>query len=70
MSVELSIKRTKSGVININAHAGGIPMSYKTLAVAYNAPAKRVQYKSGEIWLQDETDAPAVILEQFCPTEP
>jgi hypothetical protein len=45
-------------------------MSYKTLAVAYNAPAKRVQYKSGEIWLQDETDAPAVILEQFCPTEP
>jgi hypothetical protein len=65
----VTVKRTLSGIINVDTVSDIGPIS-TNLVVAYNAAAKRVQYKDRDTWLEDESDASAIILGGLCPTAP
>jgi len=65
----VSVKRTLSAIINVDTAADKVATS-TSLVVAYNAPAKRVQYRDRDTWLEDETDASAIILGPLCPVIP
>ena len=65
----VSVKRTLSAIINVDTAADKVATS-TSLVVAYNAPAKRVQYRDRDTWLEDEPDASAIILGPLCPVIP
>jgi hypothetical protein len=69
-NLRVYVKRTYTGIMSINTEAGGMPMKCTALTIAYNAVTKHVQYKDREAWLEDESDASAIILGPFCPTAP